>query len=231
MLSPKLVEKFWANVEKTDACWLWKGTVRGNMPQLSVGNYYTGDLESGPARHISLQIAGRPPAPKVVVLDTCENSLCVNPDHLIFGDEARFWQYVQKTETCWLWTGSTDANGYGRFTAVYLDGRRRSSTSHRYSYELHYGKIPDGMLACHKCDRPGCLNPSHLFLGTEQDNNRDKIKKNRHRKADGSQTILTDEDVKTIKQTSNLVQLATEMGVSPRCILNIMLGKSWKHIK
>lgn len=69
----------------------------------------------------------------------------------------RFWPKVDKTPTCWLWTGATDPNGYGR---VNLGGR--SALSHRVAYELLRGPIPDGLPLDHLCRVPGCVNPDHL---------------------------------------------------------------------
>lgn len=75
--------------------------------------------------------------------------------------EIRFWKYVRKTETCWLWTGATSGKGYGR---VWLDGRM--VVAHRVAYELSVGPIPDGMELDHVrargCTSTLCVNPAHL---------------------------------------------------------------------
>lgn len=88
----------------------------------------------------------------------------------------RFWALVEKTDSCWLWTGSTWDHGYGEFKVL---GER--VLAHRYSYELANGPIPDARLVCHKCDVPLCVRPDHLFLGTAGDNNRDAAAKGRAR--------------------------------------------------
>lgn len=93
---------------------------------------------------------------------------------------SRFWSKVdtldgQATdEDCWLWIGGKNDKGYGYmkfFTVMKL--------AHRVAYELYRGKIPLGMLVCHKCDSTSCVNPSHLFLGTQSDNILDAYKKGR----------------------------------------------------
>ena len=89
--------------------------------------------------------------------------------------EYRFWSKVEKTSTCWFWTGSVRGNGYGSFL---LDGVYVST--HRYSWELaNKRRIPKGLCVCHSCDVPGCVNPEHLFLGTHADNMLDRKRKGR----------------------------------------------------
>lgn len=90
--------------------------------------------------------------------------------------KTRFWQHVSKSETCWLWTTGTDKDGYGKLK----DGDRHLR-AHRYSWELHFGPIPEGQMVLHKCDNPPCVNPSHLFLGDAMVNNLDCKSKGRSR--------------------------------------------------
>ncbi len=90
--------------------------------------------------------------------------------------EERFFEKVVMIpfHDCWEWSAYKNAKGYG----VIGDGRK-TRLSHRVSYEIHFGKIPDGLLICHKCDNPGCNRPDHLFLGTPADNTRDMVEKKR----------------------------------------------------
>lgn len=92
----------------------------------------------------------------------------------VFGTaEERFWKRVQKTDTCWIWTGRP--NAYGRFR---VNGKNMMAT--HFSWELHYGEpVPSNLLLCHKCDNPPCVRPDHLFLGTITDNMRDASVKGR----------------------------------------------------
>jgi hypothetical protein len=94
--------------------------------------------------------------------------------------EDRFWAKVEKTEGCWLWTGSRrPPGGYGQFRSA----NQQMVSTHRFSWELHNGLIPPGLCVCHRCDNPACVRPDHLFLGTMLDNNRDMMAKGRDRYA------------------------------------------------
>jgi hypothetical protein len=75
---------------------------------------------------------------------------------------------------CWQWTATTDRKGYGK-----LSVDNRPVSAHRLSYQWFRGPIPEGMMVCHTCDNPGCVNPSHLFLGSAKDNTDDAVTKGR----------------------------------------------------
>lgn len=89
----------------------------------------------------------------------------------------RFFQKIQKCDDGhWLWLGAT-IHGYGM---LWRDGK--NNYAHRVSYELHNGPIAPGMCVCHTCDIPSCVNPEHLFLGTQKDNMIDCKNKGRRKK-------------------------------------------------
>lgn len=77
---------------------------------------------------------------------------------------------------CWLWAGYRAPGGYGK---VYW--RRQKHLAHRLAYELLVGPVPSGMQVCHRCDNPSCVNPAHLFVGTQKDNMKDAVRKGRVR--------------------------------------------------
>lgn len=147
----------------------------------------------------------------------------------------RFNKYYEAvTESgCWLWTGGLDKDGYGVFWKDLTTAR-----AHRSSYELLKGTIPDGLQVLHSCDIPSCVNPDHLFLGTHNDNMKDKSSKNRQTKLCGSQVYnakLTENDVVIIKQllTKSTLRQSDIAGIFNICegsISQINRGIAWKHV-
>jgi hypothetical protein len=89
-----------------------------------------------------------------------------------------FWSQVEKTDSCWLWKGTIGKSSGHNYGLCNLDNTRQ--LTHRISWQLHFGNIPIGLFVCHKCDNPICINPEHLFLGTNYDNVRDMIAKKRN---------------------------------------------------
>jgi hypothetical protein len=89
----------------------------------------------------------------------------------------RFWGFVTKTDTCWLWQGSKN-KGYGQFTVRRPESLTKKLAAHRYAYELLVGSIPDGLDLDHLCRVPACVNPAHLEPVTRKENLRRGISGN-----------------------------------------------------
>lgn len=129
---------------------------------------------------------------------------------------------------CWLWTGPVCVKGYG------VGRWNRVTRSHRVSWAAFRGGIPAGMCVCHKCDTPSCVNPDHLFLGTNADNVRDRLQKGRSRYAYGElagSAKLTADDVRCIRASSGTgAALSRAYGVSRNQIRLIRNRVKWKHV-
>ena len=146
--------------------------------------------------------------------------------------EERFAKGVIKTDGCWVWKLSRDKNGYGMFRGMI--GQTEFTRAHRYSYALHTGDMLIGMQALHTCDNPSCVNPAHLFSGTNADNMRDKAEKGRSRVPKGElngKAILTERQVlRILKDPRPYVEIAAQYDVKPSTIGSVKQRKSWKHI-
>lgn len=132
----------------------------------------------------------------------------------------KFWSFVEKTESCWLWRGGLHQKGYGSMG----DGDGSHVRAHRYSYLLHFGPIPKGKMVCHKCDNPPCVNPEHLFLGTAQSNMDDMIQKGRARHP--ARHALTASDIEFISGAhasgKSLRQIAGVLRVSHHTVSRVL---------
>lgn len=96
--------------------------------------------------------------------------------------EQRFWSKVERrgADDCWPWLAGTNQLGYGRISTTRAAG---PILAHRASYELANGTMPAGLIVCHRCDNPRCVNPAHLYAGTNAQNTDDMVKRGRHRAA------------------------------------------------
>lgn len=168
-----------------DACWLWTGSV-GNFGQPTVG--YRNFTLSVRREVWTLRTKARPEKHRLVTV-TCGEKRCVNPKHLalrtVIDLVAKFWEKVDRRgpDECWLWKGNTNKSGYGR----HYRNKTEFYAAHRFSYELHHGPIKGHVAGdperevcvLHRCDTPRCVNPAHLFLGSDKDNIHDCIAKGR----------------------------------------------------
>lgn len=146
--------------------------------------------------------------------------------------EERFWEKVEMIpfHECWEWIAYKNKLGYGVFR---FDNK--TQLAHRISWFLKYNIMPD-RLVLHKCDNPGCVNPNHLFLGTDNDNAQDKVNKNRQAKGYDFKSVKhTEEDIKEIRKlysTGDYTtrKLAKMFGTCNSKISDIINRKRWKHI-
>jgi len=148
--------------------------------------------------------------------------------------EERFWNAVKVADPdeCWEWQAGR-TGGYG---VIMWQGKHRKA--HRVSWMLAHGELPPSdVLVCHRCDNPPCVNPSHLFLGTDADNVADKIAKGRQPRADGennSCAILTEPQVESIlvraKEGEAYSWIAADYGVSAAAVSMICRGLNWPHV-
>ncbi len=144
----------------------------------------------------------------------------------------RFMQQVEITDSCWIWKGCVDKDGYGQFKGIFDSQRVR--TAHRFSYVLFKGEIQKGLVVMHSCDNPSCVNPEHLSIGTIKDNLDDMRAKGRENFLKGEEcnyAKLTEEKVKSIlKDPRPFADIANDFEITVSTVNDIKRRKSWKHI-
>ena len=152
----------------------------------------------------------------------------------------RFWAKVEKTENCWNWTASCATNGYGQLV-IRENGKQKRWTAHRLSWFIHFGLIPKGegfhgTCVLHHCDNRKCVNPDHLFLGTNKDNIRDCVAKGRYtppclRGELHPDAKLKEIDVHNIRSSdASISSLARHYNISRYAIYAVKNYFTWKHL-
>jgi len=146
----------------------------------------------------------------------------------------KFWSRIiipEDLTNCWIYSGTETNSGHGMFWAG------KNILAHRFSWEFYNGEIPKGKLVLHDCDIPNCINPSHLYLGTHQDNMDDMV--NRDRSCYGSlsgKSILTENIVIDMitriynDEFKDVNHIAEIFNISPENIRDILNGRTWNHI-
>ena len=147
---------------------------------------------------------------------------------LTLTPKQRFLMRVVKTGSCWLWNSGNNKGGYG---TINIDGKEIKA--HRFSWIIYRGEIPDDKCVLHKCDVPACVNPAHLFVGTQLDNVRDCVQKGRHRLMRGEENgnaKITWKQVAEIRKIGSRIPqttLARQFGVSQRIISLVLRRQAW----
>ena len=152
---------------------------------------------------------------------------------MAFSKQQKLWRNVDvKPGQCWNWIAGKTKAGYG--LGVFA---RERFYAHRYSWELaNEQPIPEGLFVLHKCDNPACVNPDHLFIGTQADNMADKARKGRQTRGEThGKAKLTDTDVVEIRAArqggESCRSIARRTGMSHQQISCVTRGKSWSHIQ
>jgi hypothetical protein len=267
----ELIKKFESYVDKDPIteCWNWKGYIhpcgmgtfyykgKNRVAHIIAYIIYIEDIEINTKER--------------VVIQTCKNRLCVNPKHLIISptvsytltmlkrgdisEDDRRWlanDFISHVEVkgnneCWPFTGFK-ARGYGKY------GKNGETLAHRVAYRLFVGPISQDMCVCHTCDNPSCCNYRHLFLGTYDDNNKDRAKKGRNAignrsgrythpectaRGENNGSAKADEEmVRWIRanyiagsRKYGLRSIADLLGIGKETVRSIVNGTSWTHIK
>lgn len=131
---------------------------------------------------------------------------------------------------CWLWTASTGSHGYGQ-----IGNAAKMLLAHRVAWEFRVGPIPAGAFLCHRCDVRRCVNPAHLFVGSQTDNMRDAKAKGRTCRGQSRPLAkLNEEDVRLIRRLRvdglGMLTIARRFGVAKATVQDVIAGRSWSHV-
>ncbi len=258
-----------------DACWPYSGT-----PDDKGRGYFWLNPKSVLAHRVMWILSYGPIPEGQDVLHTCHNPICCNPKHLKLGtrsdagkkrysnpnwtppirqekrtdknllpdDIKVFWTKAppENERGCQEWAGRRTSEGYGELTLSPYG----SILAHRASWIIENGPIPDGLFVLHKCDNPPCVNPNHLFLGTNRQNIEDRHAKKRDASGDRNGSRLHPERVpkgethpkrtngvkitydqadyvRSMKGIKTCYVLAEELGITFQMVSMIWCGKSW----
>lgn len=161
---------------------------------------------------------------------TTSDKVLINLRSLSVRDRLFRCMKINEDTGCWEWQKGLFSTGYGQMS---VKGRNRGA--HVVAYEIFNGEIPEGMLVCHKCDNPICINPEHLFLGTNKDNMEDMVNKGRSAVANNGHVKMTEDQVRELLKMYKTgrysrKELADYFLISINTVSSIINGVSWKHI-
>lgn len=158
---------------------------------------------------------------------------CSHPCYIAYRRSPEyFWSLVEKSDGCWLWQGFRSKRGYGQFKHHGI-GHNAS----RIAYEWTYGAIASEMVVRHTCDNPPCVRPDHLIAGTNADNSKDMVERNRQSKGTSRHNAkATNEIVRAIRREYipgkvSFKTLAEKYNLSIATTQKIAAGKLWKHVE
>jgi hypothetical protein len=148
------------------------------------------------------------------------------------SDISLFWSQVTKSNSCWIWKGKM-SSGYG-----YFSHPGGTAFAHRFSYQLHKGRIPKGFFCCHSCDNPACVNPNHLWAGSQSQNMKDMVRKGRgnflahdpHNQKLNAEMVI---QIRKLYSRGGVTQkqLGIQFGVSLPTINDVTTRRRWQHIE
>lgn len=236
--------------KEKNECWPWIGSFSNNIPVFSY-NHKGKKRSRINADKLSfilntgIDVSGNGNG----IIKNCNNLSCCNPDHIenkscynSLDDNdyiERFWRKVsiESLDGCWNWMAHKNHDGYG-VSKLKINGKWSVIFAHRVSYYLYYGVFIEGDNRClHKCDNPSCVNPNHLFIGTQGDNVRDMHSKNRQVTPKGSasgMSKLNESQVIEIKEMLEMgvsaKHISEKFGVCKNNIYSIKNGKTWKGV-
>lgn len=151
-------------------------------------------------------------------------------------DQTRFWSKVNNAspDACWEWTddAAADKDGYG---SVWFRGTQQRAP--RVAWMLTHGPIPEGQMVRHRCDNPPCVNPAHLELGTSQENDQDRVDRERSARGikNGGGAVLDEDAVRTIRvevsEGATHRTVAARHGVSKTTVSSIIAGRLWGWVR
>lgn len=212
--------------KNNDGCWIWVGCTSGRNAVITI---------SGKTKSVKrLLLSNKYPSSDLTgyLKSSCGNIKCLNPDHVITKQQWFNSLIKENTDTgCLEWQGFKKG-GYGYF---YVNGREKAV--HRMQYEKFKGLIPKGYNVCHSCDNPPCVNPDHLWVGTQQENIKDMISKGRDLKAIGPRnknSKISSHQAREVKllysQGHTIKNIHLKLGLTYKTVQHICNGTTWKHV-